>query len=141
MAGFDELRGQYHRGLEAFIQGDQEPVLRLWSKRDDATLANPLGPPARGWDAVREAGERAATQVADGEAFSVESISMYATPDLAYELGIHRFKAKLGGADEAVPISLRVTTIFRREDDCWWIVHRHADPITGERPAASIVSS
>ena len=90
---------------------------------------------------MREAGERAATQVADGEAFSVESISMYATPDLAYELGIHRFKAKLGGADEAVPISLRVTTIFRREDDGWWIVHRHADPITGERPAASIVSS
>jgi ketosteroid isomerase-like protein len=117
-------------------------VLRLWSKRDDATLANPLGPPVRGWDAVREAGERAASQVAAGEAaFSVESISMYATPDLAYELAIERSRAKVGGADEAVPLSLRVTTIFRREDDGWRIVHRQADPITGKRPAESMVQS
>ena len=51
MADFDELRGQYHRALEAFIQGDPKPVQGLWSKREDVTLANPLGPPARGWDA------------------------------------------------------------------------------------------
>jgi hypothetical protein len=75
MNGFDDLSDRYHRALEAFIQGDPEPVLALWSKRDDATLANPFGPPVRGWEAVRDAGMRAASQVADGEAFSVESIS------------------------------------------------------------------
>ena len=65
MAGFDELREQYHRGLEAFIQGDPEPVLRLWSKRDDATLAQPLGSAgaglgrgARGWGTCRYASRR-----------------------------------------------------------------------------------
>jgi ketosteroid isomerase-like protein len=139
MAVFEELREQYHRAVEAYIQGDREPVLRLWSKRDDVTLANPLGPPVRGWDAMREAGDHAASQIADGEAFGVESISMYAPPDLAYELAIERCRAKVGGADEAVPLSLRVTTIFRREDDGWWIVHRHADPITGERTAELMV--
>ena len=45
---------------------------------------------------------------------------------------------KLGNAAEKVPISLRVTTIFRREDGEWKIVHRHADPITEERPIQSI---
>jgi ketosteroid isomerase-like protein len=84
---------------------------------------------------------RAATQVADGEAFSVESISTYATTDLAYELEIHRFRAKIGGADELAPISIRVTTIYRREDEGWRVVHRHADPITGERSVESIAQS
>jgi ketosteroid isomerase-like protein len=46
---------------------------------------------------------------------------------------------KVGGAEELVPVSLRVTTIFRREDDGWRIVHRHADPITAPRTARSIV--
>jgi uncharacterized protein (TIGR02246 family) len=139
MTGFDEVRGQYHRALQAFIQGDPEPVLRLWSRRDDATLANPFGPPVRGWEAVRSASERAASQVADGDAFSVEGISTYSTPDLAYELEIHRFRAKVGGVDESAPVSLRVTTIYRREDDGWRIVHRHADPMPGELSGESLV--
>ncbi len=37
MTGFGEATEQYHRALEAFSQGDPEPVLTLWSKRDDAT--------------------------------------------------------------------------------------------------------
>jgi uncharacterized protein (TIGR02246 family) len=134
MTGPDELSARYHQALEAFITGDPEPVLALWSKRDDATLANPFGPPVRGWDAVRNASVRAASQIADGEGFSVESISTCATPDLAYELEIHRFQAKMGGADQAAPVSLRVTTIYRREDDGWRVAHRHADPITSVQP-------
>ena len=139
MAGLDEVIKQYHRTLEAFGRGDPEPTLTLWSKQDDVTLANPFGPPVRGWKAVRETSERAAAQLTDGEAFSAERISTYATTDLGYLVEIQRFRAKVGGADAATPVSLRVTTIFRREDDGWRIVHRHADPITGERPAESLL--
>jgi hypothetical protein len=72
MADFDEVSERYHRALEGFILGDAEPVRSLWSRRDDVTLANPLGPPVRGWDAVREVMDRAASQLRDGEAFSIE---------------------------------------------------------------------
>lgn len=141
MADLDDVRAQYHRALEAFVQGDPEPVAKLWSKRDDVSLANPLGPPALGWDAVRATMERAASLLRDGDAFSVECIAMHATNDLAYELEIERCMVKVGGADEAAPSALRATNVFRREDDGWRIVHRHADPITGERPPESIVES
>ena len=139
MAGLDEVIEQYHRTLADFSRGDPESALKLWSRQDDVTLANPLGPPVRGWKAVRETSERAASQVTEGEAFSAERISTYATTDLGYLVEIQRFRAKVGGADVAALVSLRVTTIFRREDDGWRIVHRHADPITGERPVESVL--
>jgi uncharacterized protein (TIGR02246 family) len=128
---------EYHQGLDAFAKGDPEPMLRLCSRRDDVTLANPLGPPARGWDQVEKAAQAAASQSRGGAFVGFETISEYATPDLAYNLEIQRGQAKLGGADEMSPVSLRVTTIFRREDDGWRIVHRHADPITSPRPIES----
>jgi uncharacterized protein (TIGR02246 family) len=136
MTSLDELRNRYHRALAAFIRGDAAPVLDLWSSSDDTTLANPFGPPVRGLEAVREAGERAASQVSDGEAFAVENISTHSTSDLAYDVDIHRFTARMPGADEPAPVSLRVTTVYRREDDGWRVAHRHADPLPLQEPTA-----
>jgi hypothetical protein len=94
----------------------------------------PIRPAGAGrWPAVRDAGMRAASQVADGEAFSVEGISTFATTELAYEVEIHRFRARLSGAGESAPLSLRVTTIDRLEENSWRVARRHADAISGER--------
>jgi ketosteroid isomerase-like protein len=130
---------QDHRALDALVRGDPEPKKKLFSRRDDVTLANPLGPPARGWSQVEAALERAVAQLREGEPIHFERISEYATPDLAYIVEIERTRMKVGGADDLAPVSLRVTTIFRREDDGWKIVHRHADPITTARSAESII--
>ena len=130
---------EYHRALEAFVKGDPEPNKKLFSRGDEVTLANPLGPPARGWNQVETTLDRAASLLREGEAMRFERISEYATADLAYILEIERTRAKAAGADEMSPISLRVTTIFRREDDGWRIVHRHADPVTSPRPIESAV--
>ncbi len=132
---------QYHRAVAAFVAGDPEPQKSQWSRRDDVTLANPLGPPARGWDQVEAALDRATAQLRTrpSAVSGVERISQYATADLAYIVEIERTRAKVGGADELATISLRVTTIFRREDGGWKTVHRHADPITAPRPIESVV--
>ena len=137
MSDLDDLRDQYRRSLEAFIRGNSEPQKVLWSRRDDVTLANPLGPPAKGYDRVCEVADIAAAQVRDGEGLTLETISFVETPDLAYEVDIQGGRMKLGDADEMVPVALRVTSIFRREDEGWKIVHRHADPLT-ERPIQSV---
>jgi ketosteroid isomerase-like protein len=141
MPDLDELRNRYHRSVEAVIQGDPEPQRDLWSRRDDVTLANPYGPPVIGWERVCEAVARAAATLREGEGLTFDRISGYETAELAYEIGIQRFRVKLGGADDLVPMALRVTTVFRREDDGWKIVHRHADTITEERPHDPVVPS
>jgi ketosteroid isomerase-like protein len=130
---------RYHRALDAFVQGNPEPVKQLFSRRDDVTLANPLGPPVRGWSQVAEAIDRAASQVREGETVRFEIISEYATEDLAYNLELEKARAKTVGTDEFGDIALRVTTIYRREDGEWKIIHRHADPITAPRPIESVL--
>lgn len=121
------------------MTGDPEPCKRLWSRRNDVSLANPLGPPVRGRDQLEATMARAASQIRDGEIEAFERISEYATADLAYIVEIERTRAKIGGSDKVGSVSLRVTTIFRREDDEWRIAHRHADPLTTPRTFESIL--
>jgi ketosteroid isomerase-like protein len=137
----NQFKALYHESVAAFIRGHPEAQKPLWSSRDDVTLANPLGPPAKGPERVWEVVDRASAQISDGEGYTFDSIAAVETSDLAYEVGIERNSARLGDATEKVPIALRVTTIFRREDGEWKIVHRHADPITDQRPVESIVHS
>jgi ketosteroid isomerase-like protein len=70
---------------------------------------------------------------------AVERISGYSSGDLAYIVEIEQHRVRLGGAREPASVSLRVTTIFRREEDGWKLLHRHADPITTPRPVESMV--
>ncbi|MDF3041549.1 MAG: hypothetical protein K0Q71_4255 [Thermomicrobiales bacterium] len=128
-----------HRALDAFMKGDAAPAKSLFSRRDDVTLANPFGPPVRGWRQIEPTLDRAAAHYREGEVSGFERISEFATGELAYVVEVERLRAKVGGADEITPLALRVTTIFRREDGAWKIVHRHADPITTPRPADSVV--
>ncbi len=82
----------------------------------------------------------AASNYRDGEITSVELIAKYLSEDLACVVEVESVRAKVGGSEEMVPVSLRVTSIFRLERGNWKLVHRHADPITTPRSAASVVS-
>jgi ketosteroid isomerase-like protein len=136
----DELIERYHLALGEFVIGDPEPVKELFSHKDDVTLANPLGPPALGGDEVAKTIEHAASTIRDGEIVGFETISKLVTDELAYVVWIERVEAKMGTNDEVTPLALRVTMIFRPEEDREWkVVHRHADPITTAQPAESVI--
>ena len=134
-----QIIGEYHAAVDDFATGDPKPVKKLWSRREDVTLANPLGPPVRGWSEVEATLDRAASQVHEGEPARYDIISEYATGDLAYNVVMQHTRAKFGSASDIQAISLRVTTIFRREPDGWRVVHRHADPISEPRPVESVL--
>ncbi len=105
------------------------------------TLANPFGPPARGWRQVSARLDGAAANYRDGEALSFENVSTVVTRDLAYTVEIESYRARVGGAEEITPVAVRVTTVSRREDGAWKVVHRHADPITTARPVSTAIQS
>jgi ketosteroid isomerase-like protein len=140
LTGLDEvLLEEYHRALFELINGNPDVYKSMLSEGEDVTLANPFGPVARGRAEVERRLEGAASNYADGELTGFEQVAKHETPDLAYLVEVERFKAKVGGREELASVALRVTSIFRPEGDSWKVVHRHADPITTEQPAESVL--
>jgi ketosteroid isomerase-like protein len=135
----DELIEQFHLASGEFLKGNPKYTQELFSHREDVTLANPFGPPVRGWEQVAKVSEHAASQVRDGEFVSAKIIEKNVTAELAYVVEIEQAKAKIGGSEDITPFALRATMIFRPEEGTWKIVHRHADPITTPQPAESVI--
>ena len=136
---FDEVVEQSHLALSEFANGNPETLKNMYSHREDVSLANPFGPAVRGWKQAAETMDRAASNYRDGEAIGFEGVAKNVTSDLAYIVEVERYRARVGGSADKVELALRVTSIFRPEDGTWKLVHRHADPITGARPAESVV--
>jgi ketosteroid isomerase-like protein len=135
--GFHKAIEQYHLAQKEFVRGNPQPFKALCSHADDVTIIGV----EKGWIAQVEkrydwASARFAT---DDDERRVENISTVVTPGMAYTVDIERTKIRLAGTQEARPMALRVTSIFRQEDGQWKLVHRHADPLVEVQPAASIV--
>ncbi len=139
--GFDQAIEASHRALDEIARGNPDAFFELYSRKDDATLANPYGPPARGWTEIEQAGRRAASNYCDGRAIEFENFAKRVTAELGYILEIERFETKVAGSGEVTPVALRVTSVFRPEDGTWKLVHRHADPITTSRPGESVTQT
>jgi ketosteroid isomerase-like protein len=138
MDSFDEVVERYHAAIRDFFRGDARPVIQMFSQREDVVLCNPFHPFARGPGEVAETVEQAASHYADGE-FEPERVAAFATAELGCIVEIERFTATLDGNRGSG--ALRVTTVFRLEDDGWRIAHRHADPITTPRPFESVLQT
>ena|SRR5215211_4344196 len=138
---FDQVIEQNHAALDEFARGNNRPLEQLYSRRDDVTLGNPFGPFVRGFNEVARTMERAAKHYRDGRAIGFDVVAQEVTQDLAFVVEVERLSSKVGGSVEESPVSLRVTSIFRKEDGEWKLLHRHADPITSPRPAESVVQT
>ena len=138
----DQVIERYHAALGELINGNPEVYKELYSRRDDATLANPFapfGPVSRGWREIAETVERAAANYAGGELVGFDTVAKYVSDQLAYIVEIERFSATVAGRDELAAIALRVTTILRLEDGEWRVLHRQADTTTSARRAEAVL--
>jgi ketosteroid isomerase-like protein len=140
MDDLDQVLRAWHHVTDALVKGDPEPIKALWSHGDDVTVANPYGPPVRGWERVAKVIEHAASTVRDGEAMDFEVIAKHAASDLAYVVQIEHLRSKVGSRDDVAPYALRVTMVFRPEAGTWKVVHRHADPIMSAQAAESLLA-
>ena len=141
LAEVDELIERYHQALGEFMKGNPDPVKKLWSSREDASLTNPQGSIARGWGEVAEAMDRAASTRRDGKFLGFETVAKRVTGELAYVVEVEHLEAKVHGGREITPYALRVTMIFGPENGEWKVLHRHADQISIPQPDESVVQS
>lgn len=137
---FDEAVEAFRFALDALLQGDAKPVQKLWSRRDDVTVANPFGPARRGPAQVDRAIEEAAANYSGGSR-QFDEVSRFSTPDLGYVVQLEHTEVMLRGGETSTPFTLRVTMIFRREELGWKVAHRHADTVTTPRPVDTVITS
>ena len=132
---------QHHAALAKFALGDAEPLKALLSRASDVTLANPFGGVVCGWEQAAARMESAASFYSDGEVLGFEMHATHASGDLACLVVGESYRVKVRGSDRPSDVSLRVTSILRREEGRWRLVHRHADPITTARPDESYLNA
>ncbi len=137
MSSFDDALNRFNMALNDYLNGDPGPATAVFSRHDDVTLCNPVGPPCRGRADVERAATEPSSHLTRGRISGFDEVSRFVTADLGYVVRIERGQAHVDDSAEPVPYALRVTMIFRREGETWKIAHRHADPITTPRPLAS----
>jgi ketosteroid isomerase-like protein len=81
-----------------------------------------------GWREIAPIFEMLASRFSNCESFEYEVIAAGVSGNLAYIAGVEHTTAAVGDAAPQA-YALRVTTVFRREDGEWRVVHRHADPV------------
>jgi ketosteroid isomerase-like protein len=110
----------------ALHNGDASPRIAIWSHNDPTTLFGAVMTRS-GWKEIGPAFEWLASRFSNCESFEYQVIAAGASGDLGYLVGIEHTTASVGGAAPEA-YALRVTTIFRRENGEWKVVHRHGDP-------------
>lgn len=115
--------------------GDPSAIQALYSHRDDVTAFYGWGGYERGWHAVRDRWNWAASQFAGGTV-AYQNLTTVVTPEMAYTTDVETFRVRLAGVAEPAEWSNRVTHIFRLEDGEWRLVHRHANRLEARSPAS-----
>jgi ketosteroid isomerase-like protein len=117
----------------ALHNGDPGPRIAMWSRADPLTLYG-AGMSGRGWSEIGPIFEALGEQFSNCLSYENEIVAAEAQGDLAYTVALEHTTASINGA-EPKPYVLRATTIFRREDGEWKVVHRHGDALTADSDA------
>jgi ketosteroid isomerase-like protein len=124
---FDAFLLQRTHAAEAYVNGDAAPLSALLARSSDATFFGPGGGVVHGADAVAARYASDAPMFDQGSTTRLEILQSGAAGDVGYWVGYQHATARLKGKPEPIPMKLRVTEVFRREDGAWTLVHRHAD--------------
>jgi ketosteroid isomerase-like protein len=117
----------------ALHNGDPDPRIAMWSRTDPLTLFG-AAISGRGWAEIGPIFGSLGEQFSDCLSYENEIIAAEARGDLAYTVALEHTTASINGA-EPKPYVLRVTTIFRRENGEWKVVHRHGDALAADSEA------
>ena len=124
---FDQMIEKYGAALEEFYKGNPEPYNRLCTDQEDISLLGAFGGVSVGQEEVKKHSSTRAAFFQGGHNVTIDYKVKFCKGDFGYAVGIERFDAEVGGKETRV--ALRATTVFRREDRTWKMVHRQGDPL------------
>jgi ketosteroid isomerase-like protein len=91
---------------------------------------------ATGWEEVSQLFRWLASGFSDCTAYSFDLVTAGVSGDLAYTVGYEHTSVSWDGVP-LEPYTLRVTHVYRRENDEWKIVHHHGDKLAAGEGASA----
>ena len=126
----DATMARYRDAETALHNGDAAARKAMWARTNPVTLLGAaLG--ATGWQQIEPIFDRLEARFSNCTTCQHEVIAAGASGDLAYIVAFEHTTASVNGSP-SLPYTLRATTVFRREDEEWKVVHRHADAVASE---------
>jgi ketosteroid isomerase-like protein len=139
---FADAMKLHYQGLHELINGDNALYISRASHSSDITIAGAWGGYEHGWDdVVRRYNWATAKFKGKNNRLYFENVSQIETAELAYSVDIERNEVDFTGSGEIVRMDLRVTTIFRKENGEWRMIHRHGDALVNEQPTDAVIAT
>ena len=130
---FETFMEQRERAALAYCQGDAAPVNALSTNSNPASFFGPDGNVLQDADKIKAAYRDGASKFGPGGESRLEILQSGASGDAGYWCGLQHAEVEMDG--KRVPMTLRISEFFRRENGEWKLVHRHADmPGHADRP-------
>lgn len=127
MSTFEEFLKKRDAAAAAYSRGSGDEVNALATDSEPASFFGPDGKAMTGAAAIKQAYGSGVKSFGKGGRSRLEILQAAEGGDIAYWTGIQHAEVELGG--KLVPMQLRITELFRREDGDWKLVHRHADAL------------
>ena len=130
-----EAVAKYEEAMAKFNDGDADPMIACWSKREDALQLGPAG----GYEGkgIAEIGRQAkliaSRSKERGFKFTYEYVSVVETKEMAYVVLINRRTEPSAEKQEGRTLAFRSTNVFRLEDGEWKMVLQHGDTLVNSR--------
>lgn len=127
LENFKQFIQQREKAAKAYICGNPTPVLDLTTQVSPATFFSPRGDFQQGAEDVLSKFTQDAKNFCPGGDTHFEIFDIAADTNLAYWVGLQKANVLMHGKIDSITMNLRITEIFRRENNEWKLVHRHAD--------------
>ncbi|MHA3772311.1 YybH family protein [Verrucomicrobiota bacterium sgz303538] len=124
--GVRKAAAEFYAALNSMFTGDASPMGEVWSHAEDITYMGPSndGDYLVGWEKVREYWERQAAMKLKGKV-EPEEMRITAGENLAVT---HNYeKGTIYPNGKPLPVSIRVTNLFRKENGKWKMIGHHTD--------------
>jgi ketosteroid isomerase-like protein len=124
LQSFEATLARVREAVDATYRGDAEPYTQLWSSREPVSLFGALGPRKTNRPDIEQAFRWVASRFSD-PAMVTDFEVVEVSDSFAYTVGYERGELAIDGKKQHVRV--RVTQIFRHENNEWKMVHRHGD--------------
>jgi ketosteroid isomerase-like protein len=124
---FNDFLKRRAKASEDFMIGKPDLMMAMSTQQDPATFFPVAGTAISGAERVNDSHRQSARQFSPGSIGRLEILQSGSDVEMGFWAGILHAEVIFKGQDEKRPLKLRITEVFRRSEEGWKLVHRHAD--------------